>query len=103
MTLANAETLSRDSYPYATHIRALEALNAWDTNSIWEWFCERAKSTVADYEAKHGAAPTADMSMKQVEEATRNASLTVSQIAAPKTYGLLGTYLSHGTHKKESD
>jgi len=73
MTYANAEILSRDAYPYADHIRSLEALSEVDSHDIWPDLCKRARATVADYEAKHGSPPPADMNMKEVEDAARNA------------------------------
>lgn len=104
MTLANAEILSRDGYPYTAHIRALEALSELDTHHVWAWLRDRAKSTVADYEAKHGAPPASAMSMKQVEDATRNALLTLGQLASPKSPGgLSGLFSSYAAPRDETD
>lgn len=84
ITLATAEGRSRDGYPYATHIRALEALCNADSHPVWSSIRDRAKSSVADYEAKVGEAPPPHLSMKEVEEVARNAFLKLSDFAGPK-------------------
>lgn len=97
MTLVTAENFSREGYPYAVHIRALEALTEADSHPVWTSIRDRAKSNVADYEAKKGEAPPAHMSMKEVEDATRNALLTLTALSQPKKSGGLFGLLSNHT------
>lgn len=97
MTLVTAENFSREGYPYAVHIRALEALSEADSHPVWASIRDRAKSDVADYEAKKGEAPPAHMSMKEVEEAARNALLTLNALSQPKKSGGLFGLLSNHT------
>jgi len=85
--LATAEMMSHDDFPHAAHIRAIEALLALgieDWTEIWQVKLERSKSTIGDYERKFGDAPPANLSMKQIEEAARNALLTIGEIARPR-------------------
>lgn len=74
-TLVVAENLSRDSFPHAQHIRALKALAqlSHDAGSkTWESSLKSALLTLADYEAKNGAPPPAELSMDAVESASRH-------------------------------
>lgn len=92
-----AEEMSRDSYPYTAHLRALEALSTSDDYPVFASLCAQAKSVVTDYEAKHGARPPSNMTMKQVQDATQNALLTVALKLEPKaSQGLLGTFSLSG-------
>jgi hypothetical protein len=86
--LAIAQTLSREGYPYAVHIRALEALIEAGAHPVWTMTLDQAKSDIADYEAKKGEPPPAELSMAEVEDAARNVLLS---LAVPeKSGGLLG-------------
>jgi hypothetical protein len=71
MTFATAMNLSRDDYPHAAHIRALEALAG--AHPIWTDLLENAKSEIADYEARNGEPPPAHLSMKDIKDAAINA------------------------------
>lgn len=91
-TLAIAHQLSWEGYPYSAHVRACEALIKLDTHPVWVSIVETVKSQLADYEAKFGEPPPSDMSMKEVEDAGRNALLTL--ISPRKPGGLAGMFSS---------
>lgn len=65
--LQRAFRLSREGYPYQAHIRTLEKLSEISANPIWRVFLQDSKTSVADYEAKMGHAPPADMDMCELE------------------------------------
>ena len=91
-TLVTAENLSRDGFPYAAHLRALEAvamLPDTKTADVWQSMLERARSTVADFEAREGEPPNPSMSYRQIEEAVREGSLA-ALVAPPRRGGLFG-------------
>ena len=91
-TLITAENLSRDGFPYAAHLRALEAVaNLPDpkTAEVWRRSLEMARSTIADYEAREGKPPSESMSFKEIEEAVRKGGMA-ALIAPPKPGGLFG-------------
>lgn len=91
-TLVTAENLSRDGFPYAAHLRALEAvahLPDTKTADVWHSMLERALSTVADYEAREGKSPDPSMSFKEIEEAVRQGGLA-ALLAPQKPGGLFG-------------
>lgn len=71
MTFATAMNLSRDDYPHAAPIRALEALTG--AHPIWTDLLENAKSEISDYEARNGEPPPAHVSMKDIKDAAINA------------------------------
>jgi hypothetical protein len=73
MTLATAMNLSDDGYPHAAHIRALEALSSQGSHPVWVKLVEEARAELADYEARNGAPPPADLSMKEIKEAAISA------------------------------
>jgi hypothetical protein len=73
VTFATAMNLSRDDYPHAAHIRALEALSQTDVHPVWADLLENAKSELADYEARNGEPPPAHLSMKDIKDASLNA------------------------------
>tara|TARA_B110001454_G_scaffold133413_1_gene124200 strand:- start:2896 stop:3561 length:666 start_codon:yes stop_codon:yes gene_type:complete len=100
MTLVAAELSSYENYPYGVHIRTLEALSNADAHPVWERIRDRAKSNVADYEAKKGELPPDHMSMKEVEETARSAVLTLNALAAPKqSKGLVGLFSNYPPKK----
>lgn len=104
MTLVTAENFSREGYPYAVHIRALEALSEAGSHPVWASIRDRAKSDVADYEAKKGEVPPAHMSMKEVEDAARNALLTLNALSQPKkSGGLFGLLANHTSTSNAQD
>lgn len=71
-TLERAYHLSKRGHPYQKHLRALEALIDTSDNWIWGILLESAKTKIAEYEAKVGRAPTADMDMQEVEDVAMN-------------------------------
>lgn len=77
-----AENMSRDGFPYAMHLRAIEAVASLPGMDPWQSMLERARSTVADFEAREGGPPEPSMSFAQIEEAVRVASLKA--IAMPE-------------------
>lgn len=91
-TLVTAENLSREDFPYAVHLRAIEAVASLPDPfiaEVWQSLLRRALSTVADYEAREGYPPDPSMSFRQVEEAVQKGSLA-SLIAPSKRGGLFG-------------
>ena len=73
--LVTAENISRDGFPHEQHIRALEALaelNREAGGDTWRKSLELARQTIADYTAKMGESPSAEVSMKEIEEVARN-------------------------------
>ena len=91
-TLVTAENLSRDGFPYSAHLRALEAVASLpDTKiaDVWQSMLDRARSTVADFEAREGKPPDPSMSYKQIEEAVQKGSLA-ALVAPPRRGGLFG-------------
>ncbi len=94
-TLLIAENIGREGYPYANYIRVLDALTALNFHPVWASIRDRAKADIADYEAKKGEVPPAHMSMKEVEDATRNSLLTLGSLAAPKKSGGMFGQLSN--------
>lgn len=88
ITLVTAMNLSREDYPHAAHIRALEALSQTDAHPIWADLLENAKSELADYEARNGEPPQAHLSMKDIKDAAIKA---LNSPLKPNTLGgLLG-------------
>ena len=90
--LVTAENMTRESYSWKQHIRALEALSKEASASLWESFLDRAKSDAEDYQSKLGEAPPDELTMKQVEEGARNAMMSLSQLAKGGLSGLLSAY-----------
>lgn len=91
-TFMMAENLSREHFPFAGHLRAIEAAaNLPDpkTAEIWQWRLDRARSTIADYEAREGSAPDPSMSITEIEEAVQRGGLA-ALVAPPKRGGLFG-------------
>ncbi|MES2119742.1 MAG: hypothetical protein V4513_04100 [Pseudomonadota bacterium] len=70
-----AHDISRGGFPYAAHVRAIEAVASLPGMDPWQSMLDRARSTIADYEAREGKPPEASMSFAQIEEAVRLASL----------------------------
>lgn len=80
--LTSAMLMSRDNYPFATHLKALEALAAMDPHRAWQTSLRLARTAVAEYEVKKGQPPPAELTMKDVEDGGRNAlaSSLLSQV-----------------------
>jgi len=88
ITLVTAMNLSREDYPHAAYIRALEALSRTEAHQIWTDLLENAKSELTDYELRNGESPPAHLSMKDIKEAAINA---LNSPMKPSTLGgLLG-------------
>jgi hypothetical protein len=91
-TLVMAENLSRDGFPYTAHLRAIDAvasLPGMKSAETWRWMLDRARSTIADYEAREGKPPDPTMSFAEVDEAVRKGGLA-ALVAPPKPVGLFG-------------
>lgn len=102
MTLSFAERFSRDGYPHAVYIRAVEALTA--VEPAWTFFRDRAKSNIADYEAKKGVPPPAELSINEIEEAARNALTPLSAFNPPKkSLGLFGLAARYAPKTDDQD
>lgn len=88
-----AENLSRDAGPHEAHIRALVALSELREPTqpdLWKFSLERARATLADYEAREGHPPPAKMTFREIEEAVQKGSLAGLLSARPKIGGLFG-------------
>lgn len=92
-TLVTAENLSRDDYPHGVHIRALQALSQLPETSrpdIWQRSLERARATLADYEAREGEPPPTEMTFREIEESVQKGGLA-ALITPPQPRGLFGS------------
>lgn len=69
-TLVSAMEQSRDAYPYASHIRTLEALAELDCHPVWEMVMESKKRDLDNYTAEHGEPPDS-LTMKEIEAGAR--------------------------------
>lgn len=90
-TLVTAEALSRDGVPYAQHIRALQALEQLESggkSSVWPGILKLARLAISDYERKFGELPPATMSMKEVEEKSRNVFVGLNEQQVGGMFGL---------------
>lgn len=67
--------VSRDGYPHADHLRAIEGLIRADSHPVWEKVLDSAHSKIAEYESRLGHPPPIDLSMKAVEDAVSNLGL----------------------------
>ena len=83
-----AMELSGNGYPYAAHIRALEALSEHDPHPVWPKALNRFRADIADYIAKWGTPPD-ELSVRQVEEGALRALPTEKGLS-----GLMGKYLA---------
>lgn len=91
--LVLAENLSRDNGPHEAHLRTLEALSGLPESErpdLWKFSLDRARATLADYEAREGHPPPAKMTFREVEEAVQKGSLVGLLAAPPKMGGLFG-------------
>lgn len=73
MTFVTAMNFSREGYPHAAHVRALEALSGANSHPVWADLLDRARSELADYEARNGEPPPAHLTMKDIKDAAINA------------------------------
>jgi hypothetical protein len=91
-TFVTAENFSRDGYPYTAHLRALAALAelpSWTMSDVWQRTLERARATVADYEAREGEPPSSEMTFQEIEDAVAKGGLN-ALLAPPRRGGLFG-------------
>ncbi len=91
-TLVTAENLSQKVGSYLAHLRALKALSELPESAhpdIWRFRLDRARATVADYEAREGKAPLAEMTIHEIEEAVQIAGLAAFN-APSQPRGLFG-------------
>ena len=94
-----AENLSRDAFSYKAHLRALKALSELPETSrpiIWQSGLTRALATLADYEAREGKVPDAEMTFGQIEKAVKDGGLAA--LFAPTQPGLLGSILANAVN-----
>ncbi len=89
LTLVAAKIASLENYPFAAHIRALEALASLpdaQSRETWGLALAQARATVADYEAREGVPPPSAMSFAQVEDVVRNGGLAafITPRSSPK-------------------
>lgn len=94
MALATAQHISYEKYSHTAHVRALTALCELDSHPAWVKIRDQANLRIAEYEAKLGTPPLPHMSMKEVEDASRNTPLALSAQKAPQFSGLLGGRLA---------
>lgn len=78
MVLATAENLGREGYPYAAYIRVVDALAIESPHPVWTEILDRARSDLADYQAKMGTPAPDNLSIKEVETVARNSLLSGS-------------------------
>ena len=84
---------SLDGHPFAAHIRTLEACAAIPDKvdaHRWRQSLERALSVLADYEAREGCPPPAEMSFHEIEKAVQKSGLA-AQLSPPRPRGLFGS------------
>lgn len=77
-------------YPYAAHLRAIEALRDLEPEQPWSWYLDDAHRHIRDYEAKHGP-PDAWLSIKEIEDGARK---VIEELLAPRRTGVFGTEAS---------
>lgn len=95
-TIVAAENLSRDAFPHAAHMRALRALSELPEAArpvIWQAGLARAVATLADYEAREGQVPAAEMTFRQIEDAVKRGG--IAALIAPTQRSLLGSILAN--------
>jgi len=97
MTLATAQNLSRDAYPYAAHLRAWIALSDLDPHPVWSSLRSDVERAIADFHAELGMMPPSHWSIKQVEDALRDARSKLRN-----TPVLTGTLWSNGVREDKS-
>lgn len=66
-TIIEAHRLSREGYPFAAHLRALEEMAKLNRHPVWAGEYARARQVIADYRSKYGAMPPDKLSMFEVE------------------------------------
>lgn len=87
-TYVSAFEQSRSDWPYKTYLRALEALASLpkkNSPQIWQFSLERARSTIADYEARNGERPPSDMTFEKIEKSVEK--LTLKSLLEPPSLG----------------
>lgn len=99
-TIVAAESLSRDDFPYAAHIRALSALAELPEPAgsvMWRTWLAEALSTLADYEAREGHPPVCKMTFLQVEEAVKQGG--VAALTAANQQNVFGSILANAVNR----
>jgi hypothetical protein len=71
--LVRAMLGSRDKWPYAIHLKALQELLAIDPNPNFQTLLRVAQSNISAYETKSGQAPPPALTMREIREGARNA------------------------------
>jgi len=84
--MIEAERMSREGYPFAAHLRALEEMTKLDRHQVWAEQYARARQVIADYHAKYGAMPPDNLSMFEVEFEARK---PVPKSEGTQYFGLL--------------
>ena len=90
-TYATAMGMSRTGYPYEAHLKALEAmanLPAETGPDIWRTSLNEARSAIADYEAREGKLPPAEMNIEAIK--TYNSGASLNALISPPVRGLFG-------------
>lgn len=93
-TLVSAESQSRDCGPYGAHIRTLQALSELPETTqpnVWQLALDRARSTIADFEAREGNLPPDEMTFREVEEVVKRRSGLNALLDLPRSRGLFGS------------
>jgi hypothetical protein len=84
---------SLNGHPFNAHIRTLEALAVSPDKADaqrWQQSRDRALSILADYEAREGNSPPAEMTFRQIEEAVRTGGIS-ALTTTPPPRGLFGS------------
>ena len=71
--LVRAMLGSRDKWPFAIHLKALQELAVIDPNPNFQTLLRVAQSNISAYESKSGQAPPPELTMREIRESARNA------------------------------
>lgn len=100
LTLMRAVYVSRDGYPYADYIRALEELLKIDPSEVWTDSLNGVRSRLGEYEAKFGSAPPPEYSIVAVETCLQNRGAHEEQPLGTSSAKGLGALFAFNAHKR---
>lgn len=73
IALIRAMEISESQYPYAVHLRSIEAIYKNDPNDFWLWFRDRANEKIAAFVSRFGHPPPDEISFSDLKNASLNA------------------------------
>lgn len=91
-TLVSAQDQSRMAGSYHRYLRALDALTKLQEPShpdLWQAVLDRARATIADFQAREGRPPPEEMTYQEIEDTVKSLGLN-ALIAKPQNRGLFG-------------